>query len=41
MQMLGVEAVDNALFGGYEMTLEYPDWINRRKNSDMRFKSPK
>lgn len=36
--MLGVEAVDNALFGGYEMTLEAPDFVNRRRNTDMRFK---
>ena len=37
--MLGVEAVDNALHGGYEMTLENPDWVNRRRNHDMRWKS--
>lgn len=36
--MLGVEAVDNILFGGYEMTLENPDFVNRRRNMDLRYR---
>jgi len=35
--MLGVEAVDNVLYGGYEMSLMSPDFVNRRKNADMRY----
>jgi hypothetical protein len=34
--MLGVEAVDNALFGVPEMTLNETDWVNGRKNSERR-----
>ncbi len=30
--MVGVEAVDNMLFGTPELTLEQPDLVNRRKN---------
>ncbi|EIW69004.1 hypothetical protein TREMEDRAFT_31510 [Tremella mesenterica DSM 1558] len=30
--MLGVEAVDNALFGVREMTLDDTDWVNSRRN---------
>jgi hypothetical protein len=36
--MLGVEAVDNMLFGSAEMTLEYPDLVNNsKKNENLRF----
>jgi protoporphyrinogen oxidase len=34
--MLGVEAVDNILFGAPEMTLNEPDWVNGRKNLERR-----
>ena len=34
--MLGVEAVDNALFGTPEMTLEETDWVNGRRNTERR-----
>ncbi|WRT68768.1 uncharacterized protein IL334_005748 [Kwoniella shivajii] len=34
--MLGVEAVDNALFGTPEMTLHETDWVNGRKNLERR-----
>jgi len=32
--MLGVEAVDNALFGAPEMTLFETDWVNGRRNTE-------
>ena len=35
--MLGVEAVDNALFGAPEMTLNETDWVNGRRNTERRF----
>lgn len=34
--MLGVEAVDHIVDGCIEMTLNYPDWVNGRKNSERR-----
>ncbi|WWC90331.1 uncharacterized protein L201_005264 [Kwoniella dendrophila CBS 6074] len=34
--MLGVEAVDNALFGTPEMTLHETDWVNGRRNLERR-----
>jgi hypothetical protein len=34
--MLGVEAVDSALFGAPEMTLNETDWVNGRKNDERR-----
>ncbi|WVF67720.1 hypothetical protein IAT40_002479 [Kwoniella sp. CBS 6097] len=36
--MLGVEAVDNALFGTPEMTLHETDWVNGRPNVERRLK---
>ncbi|ODN73114.1 hypothetical protein L202_07681 [Cryptococcus amylolentus CBS 6039] len=36
--MLGVEAVDAALFGTPEMTLNEPDWVNGRRNTERRLK---
>ena len=36
--MLGVEAVDNALFGAPEMTLNETDWVNGRRNLERRLK---
>jgi protoporphyrinogen oxidase len=32
--MLGVETVDNILFGSHEMTLEHPNIVNQKKNTD-------
>ncbi|KAK4701241.1 hypothetical protein P7C70_g4995, partial [Phenoliferia sp. Uapishka_3] len=34
--MIGVEAIDNILFGAPEMTLNEPDWVNGRKNIERR-----
>ncbi|KAH9808960.1 hypothetical protein DFH28DRAFT_907279 [Melampsora americana] len=34
--MIGVEAVDNILYGAPEMTLNEPDWVNGRKNTERR-----
>jgi len=34
--MIGVEAADNVLFGAPEMTLNEPDWVNGRKNTERR-----
>lgn len=34
--MLGVEAVDRATFGSYEMTLESPNFVNSRRNTERR-----
>ncbi|WVQ79559.1 hypothetical protein IAT38_001658 [Cryptococcus sp. DSM 104549] len=34
--MLGVEAVDNALFGTPEMTMHETDWVNGRRNTERR-----
>lgn len=33
--MLGVEAVDNILFGTKELTLAHPDIANAQKNTSM------
>lgn len=34
--MLGVEAVDNIINGAVELTLNYPDFVNGRKNEERR-----
>ena len=34
--MLGVEAVDHVVHGGVELTLNYPDFVNGRKNTERR-----
>ena len=34
--MQGVEAVDYIINGGIELTLSYPDFVNRRANSERR-----
>ena len=34
--MLGVEAADNILNGAVELTLNYPDFVNGRKNEERR-----
>lgn len=34
--MLGVEAVDNIVNGATELTLNYPDFVNGRQNSERR-----
>lgn len=34
--MLGVEAVDNILNGATELTLNYPDFVNSRPNTERR-----
>ena len=34
--MLGVEAVDSAIFGTPEMTLNETDWVNGRQNLERR-----
>ncbi|KAF2005859.1 UDP-galactopyranose mutase-like protein [Amniculicola lignicola CBS 123094] len=34
--MLGVEAVDNIVSGAVELTLNYPDFVNGRKNTERR-----
>lgn len=36
--MLGVEAVDNVLFGSKELTLSYPDIVNAKKNTELMYK---
>lgn len=33
--MLGVEAVDNILFGSKEITLNFPDIVNAKKNFEL------
>ncbi|WPT17861.1 hypothetical protein PSENEW3_00005863 [Picochlorum sp. SENEW3] len=33
--MLGVETVDNILFGCHEMTLQHPNIVNQKKNTDL------
>lgn len=35
--MQGVEAVDNMLFGTVEMTLEFPNIVNNRRNTELRY----
>ncbi|ETS83953.1 hypothetical protein PFICI_05829 [Pestalotiopsis fici W106-1] len=37
--MLGVEAVDNIVSGGVELTLQYPDFVNTRANTERRLDS--
>jgi protoporphyrinogen oxidase len=37
--MQGVEAVNNILFGTPELTLEYPNVVNGKRNSDIRYKT--
>lgn len=32
--MLGVEAADNIVLGAVELTLNYPDFVNSRKNTE-------
>lgn len=34
--MLGVEAVDNIVNGAVELTLNYPDFVNSRQNTERR-----
>lgn len=34
--MLGVEAVDNIVSGAVELTLNYPDIVNSRQNTERR-----
>lgn len=34
--MLGVEAVDAIVHGGVELTLNYPDFVNGRRNEERR-----
>ena len=34
--MLGVEAVDNIVSGGIELTLNYPNVVNNRRNGERR-----
>lgn len=36
--MLGVEAVDNVVNGAVELTLNYPDFVNGRKNEERRLR---
>lgn len=36
--MLGVEAVDNILYGSKELTLAYPDIVNAKKNTELLYK---
>lgn len=38
--MLGVEAVDNILFGTPELTLMHPNIVNAQKNNSMTYKAP-
>lgn len=33
--MLGVEAIDNILYGSKELTLNYPDIVNAKKNNEL------
>jgi hypothetical protein len=37
--MLGVEAADNILFGTKELTLNHPDIVNAKKNTQMVYSS--
>jgi hypothetical protein len=34
--MQGVEAVDNIVSGGVELTLNHPDFVNTRANTERR-----
>ena len=38
--MLGVEAADNVLMGSMELTLNHPDIVNAKKNTQIKY-SPK
>lgn len=38
--MLGVEAVDNIVCGAVELTLNYPDFVNTRPNTERRLAQP-
>jgi hypothetical protein len=35
--MLGVEAADNVLFGSRELTLNFPDIVNAKKNTELKY----
>jgi hypothetical protein len=35
--MVGVEAVDNMLFGSVEFTLNYPDQTNAKMNEHLKY----
>jgi hypothetical protein len=37
--MLGVECIDNILFGSKELTLHHPDIVNAKKNTDLIYKT--
>lgn len=37
--MLGVEAVDHVVSGAVELTWNYPDFVNTRRNTERRLKS--
>lgn len=37
--MQGVEAVDNIISGGVELTLNNPDFVNSRANTERRLNS--
>jgi hypothetical protein len=39
--LLGVECVDNILFGSQELTLEHPDIVNPRKNTQLKYSASK
>lgn len=39
--MLGVEAVDHIVSGGIELTLNHPDFVNTRANTERRLTSNK
>jgi hypothetical protein len=36
--MQGVEAVDHVVSGAVELTLSYPDFVNRRNNNERRLR---
>ncbi len=36
--MLGVECVDNILYGTKELTLAFPDIVNAKKNGELLYK---
>ncbi|KAF4655654.1 hypothetical protein FOZ61_007459 [Perkinsus olseni] len=38
--MLGVEAVDNMLFGTEELTFNYPSLVNGRRNTSLHYRNP-
>eukprot|EP00890_Picochlorum_soloecismus_P005106 jgi/Picsp_1/5597/NSC_02956-R1_udp-galactopyranose mutase len=39
--LLGIECVDNILFGSEELTLEHPDIVNPRKNTQLQYSASK